>query len=157
MKSPWVVGVSFVLLASCAARQPGLSARDRAAVEAVLTTQRDAWNRGDLAAFMDGYARDQELVFTSGGRVRMGWERTRDAYQQRYGTDRASMGRLAFELLQVRAVGTRGAVVLGRWRLTDTPSAGGGVFTVVLERREGRWHIVHDHTSSDPPEPAPAP
>jgi ketosteroid isomerase-like protein len=44
--------------------------------------------------------------------------------------------------------------VLGRWRLTDTPVAGGGVFSVVLTRTADGWKVVHDHTSSDPP-PAP--
>jgi ketosteroid isomerase-like protein len=43
-----------------------------------------------------------------------------------------------------------GAVVLGRWRLTETPNAGSGVFSVVLERRPEGWRIIHDHTSADP-------
>jgi beta-aspartyl-peptidase (threonine type) len=119
----------------------------------VLDRQREAWNRGDLAGYMDGYARTPELVFTSGGRVRSGWDETYAKYRQRYGDDRASMGELAFEILGVQPVGGDGAIVLGRWRLTRTPSAGGGVFSVVLERRPEGWRIVHDHTSSDPTTP----
>ena len=37
------------------------------AIEAVLDGQRDAWNRGDIVAFMDAYVHDDTLVFTSGG------------------------------------------------------------------------------------------
>jgi ketosteroid isomerase-like protein len=39
--------------------------------------------------------------------------------------------------------------MLGRWRLTGTPQAGSGVFSIVFERQPGGWRIIHDHTSSD--------
>jgi ketosteroid isomerase-like protein len=143
-------------LVGCAATlgPRGFARADRDAAVAVLMRQAEAWNRGDLAAYMDGYARSPELVFTSGARVRRGFDETSTAYRTRYGGDRASMGQLTFEILAVQPVGSDGAVVLGRWRLTETPNAGSGVFSVVLERRDGRWAIIHDHTSSEPP-PAP--
>jgi ketosteroid isomerase-like protein len=140
-----------LLLAACAARPRAFSKQDDAAVRAVLAAQAEAWNRGDLAAYMDGYARTPELVFTSGGNVRRGWDETFEKYRARYGADPSTMGRLAFEILGVQAIGADGAVVLGRWILTDTPVAGRGVFSVVLERRPEGWRVVHDHTSSDPP------
>jgi uncharacterized protein (TIGR02246 family) len=123
---------------------------DRVAVLSVLERQRDAWNRGDLDAYMDGYARSPELVFTSGGSIRRGWDEAFAAYKRRYGGHVEGMGKLTFDVLAVQAVGADGAIVLGRWKLEDTPQAGGGVFSVVLERRDGAWHIVHDHTSADP-------
>jgi uncharacterized protein (TIGR02246 family) len=122
---------------------------DRSAVEALLARQQAAWNRGDLAAYMEAYARTPALIFTSGSKIRRGWDETMAAYQKRYGGNRAGMGRLTFDILEVQPVGSDGAVVLGRWRLTDTPQAGGGVFSVVLERRAEGWRIVHDHTSSE--------
>lgn len=137
-----------VLTAGCCAAHR-FERADRDAVTAVLARQRAAWNRGDLAAYMDGYARTGDLVFTSGGQVRRGWEDTLRRYQGRYGGDRAGMGTLAFDVLEVQPLGADGAVVLGRWRLTDTPNAGSGVFSVVLERRPEGWRIVHDHTSRD--------
>jgi len=135
--------------AGCGAAQRRFESSDRAAVAAVLEQQRVAWNRGDLAAYMQGYARTADLVFTSAGQIRRGWDDTMRRYQSRYGGDRAGMGQLAFEILQVQPVGADGAVVLGRWHLTATPNAGGGVFSVVLERRPEGWRIVHDHTSRD--------
>jgi len=122
---------------------------DRDAVTAVLARQRAAWNRGDLAAYMDGYARTGGLVFTSAGQIRRGWDDTMRRYKSRYGGDRAGMGQLGFDILQVQPLGADGAVVLGRWRLRGTPNAGSGVFSVVLERRPEGWRIVHDHTSRD--------
>jgi uncharacterized protein (TIGR02246 family) len=120
---------------------------DRDAVLAVLERQREAWNHGDLDGYMDGYARSSELVFTSGGKIRRGWDEAYAAYQQRYGGHAEGMGKLTFEVLSVQGVGADGAIVLGRWKLEDTPQAGGGVFSVVLERRDGAWRVVHDHTS----------
>jgi uncharacterized protein (TIGR02246 family) len=125
-----------------------LHVADRLAVEHLLEEQRRAWNRGDLDAFMDGYARDAGLVFTSSGQVRRGWDETLARYRALYGENRASMGQIAFELLDVQSVGADGAVVLGRWRL-EGPRPGSGVFSVVVERRPEGWRIVHDHTSSD--------
>jgi uncharacterized protein (TIGR02246 family) len=139
-----------VLLAfGACATQRTFTAADRSSVEAVLTTQAAAWNRGDLDAYMAGYARTGDLVFTSGGKVRRGWDETIEKYRAKYGTDPSTMGHLAFELLDVHPLGADGAVVLGRWTLTDTPNAAGGIFTVVLERRPEGWRVVHDHTSVD--------
>jgi len=145
-----VVGLA---LAGCAASRPfdAFDAGDDRAVRAVLDLQRDAWNRGDLDAFMAGYLRSPELVFTSGGAIRHGFQETLDRYRARYGKDPSTMGHLAFEILSVQALGADGAIVLGRWRLTETPSAGSGVFSVAMVRRPEGWRIVHDHTSADAP------
>lgn len=146
----------FVLvfaLAACAARQqpaPRFAPADDQAVRAVLAAQMDAWNRGDLDGFLDGYAREPALVFTSGAKIRRGWQETHDTFLARYGEAKDTMGKLAFEVLGVQAVGGDGAVVLGRWSL-DGPNAGSGVFSVVLERRADGWKVIHDHTSSAPP------
>lgn len=144
---------SLALLApvACVARS-SLNPAERREIEAVIEGQRLAWNRGDLVGYMDGYARTPALVFTSGSKIRRGWDETLAAYQKRYGGaqgDRAAMGQLGFEILDVQAVGAGAAVVLGRWRLTDTPQAGSGVFSLTLEHRPEGWRIVHDHTSSD--------
>jgi ketosteroid isomerase-like protein len=127
-----------------------LNPAERREIEAVIEQQRLAWNRGDLVGYMDGYARTPGLVFTSGGKIRRGWDETLAAYQKRYGGDRQRMGQLAFEILDVQAVGAGAAVVLGRWRLRETPESGSGVFSLVVEQQRSGWRIVHDHTSSDP-------
>ena len=142
-----IASVALSLAGACERR--AFTPDDRRAIEAVLEQQRQAWNRGDLAGYMDGYARSDKLVFTSGGKIRRGWAETLAAYQKRYGGDRAGMGQLAFEVLDVQPAGPGGAVMLGRWRLTGTAQAGSGVFSIVFERQPGGWRIIHDHTSSD--------
>ena len=147
-----VAAAGVAALVACAAAPPrAFTPADDTAVRAVLSTQATAWNRGDLAGYMAGYLHDPSLVFTSGSQVRRGWDETFAKYRDRYGTDPSTMGHLVFEILGVQALGADGAVVLGRWILTATPSAGSGVFSVALARTAEGWKVVHDHTSSDPP------
>ncbi|MGK2859359.1 MAG: YybH family protein [Thermoanaerobaculia bacterium] len=118
----------------------------------LITEQAEAWNRGDLEGFMDGYLKSDELVFTSGSRIRRGWQVTFDAYRKRYGTAKETMGKLTFSKLEVRPLGEDAAWVLGRWDLAGPKEASGGIFTLVMRRIDGTWLVVHDHTSSDSPE-----
>src|SRR3954466_13256710 len=136
----------LAMFAACAASPPRVARfepGDRAAIQAVLDAQIAAWNRGDLAAYMDGYARTPALVFTSGGNVRRGWQDAFDHYRARYATDPRAMGALAFQVDSIDPVGGDGAVVLGRWELTNTANAGRGVFSLVVERRPEGWRIIH--------------
>ncbi len=123
-------------------------AKDEASVRSVLEAQRVAWNRGDIEAFLSGYEQSEALVFTSGANIRRGFDETRSKFRAKYGDDPSTMGTLDFELIDVRGVGKDGAVVLGHWALTETPQVGEGIFSVILERQEGTWRIIHDHTSA---------
>ena len=135
------------MLAACSR---SFTTDDDHAVRDVLATQAAAWNRGDLAGYMAGYAHTDDLVFTSGGKIRRGWQETYDKYKAKYGSDASTMGHLDFEILGIQSLGADGAIVLGRWQLTGHAAAG-GVFSVALARTSDGWRIVHDHTSLDAP------
>lgn len=131
----------------CASMGAGGEADVRDQVLGVLRAQVEAWNRGDLETFMDGYWRSSDLVFTSGGRVQRGWQTTLDRYRAAYGQRTETMGKLSFSDLEVHALGRGSAWVMGRWALETAQGARGGIFTLVLRDIDGRWVIVHDHTS----------
>lgn len=146
--------VLVIALAACVSSAPrvGHFARnDRDEIQALLDNQIAAWNRGDLPSYMDGYARTPDLVFTSGGDIRRGWQEALNHYQARYAVDTRTMGTLSFEVESIDPVGADGAVVLGHWGLTNSAHPGRGVFTLVFERRREGWRIIHDHTSLSPP------
>ncbi len=113
----------------------------------ILDAQVEAWNKGDIEGFMAGYLRSGELRFTSGNEVRRGWRNTLERYRQTY-PDRAAMGTLAFEELDVRVLSGHAAQVFGRFRLTRESDEPTGLFTLLVERHGERWLIVTDHTSS---------
>lgn len=121
----------------------------RAAIQTVLREQVDAWNRGEVEAFMEGYARTDSLRFASGGTVHRGWDAALARYRRTY-PDRAAMGTLAFRQLDIRVLASRTALVFGAWQLTRADDAPHGLFTLVLRRYPQGWRIVHDHTSSAP-------
>ena len=118
-----------------------------AAVRAVLDAQRDAWNRGDVEGYMDGYARAAETVFVSGDNVTRGWQTVLDRYKKTYNT-REKMGTLTFSDLEITPIGNDAAIVLGRWQLQRANDKPHGRFTLILRRTKQGWKIIHDHASS---------
>lgn len=114
---------------------------------AVLTTQQAAWNAGDIDGFMLGYWRSPDLRFASGGQVTSGWQETADRYHANY-SDRAIMGTLSFDELQVELLSDDAAVAYGRWRLVREQDQLSGLFTLVFRNFDGDWKIVSDTTTS---------
>lgn len=115
----------------------------------IIQDQADAWNRGDVEAFMDPYWHSPDLTFSSTHGVTRGWQPVLDGYKKRYPTP-AEMGRLTFSDLEVRELGRSAALVLGRWHI-DRGEPIGGIFSLVWRKEKGQWMIVHDHTSVDDP------
>jgi ketosteroid isomerase-like protein len=143
-------GLLFVLLglalASCTGGSDG---GWQAEVAAVIDAQAAAWNRGDIAGYMEGYWNSDSLLFTSGGSIRRGWNETFEKYKASYDTP-AKMGTLKFTNLEFHLPSPGAAWVFGRWELERAGDRPGGVFTLILKKFPGGWKIVHDHTSSDP-------
>src|SRR2546429_2073617 len=86
-------------------------------IQSVLREQQNAWNHGDIDAFMNGYAHSPSTVFVAEDEVRRGWEIVRERYRQKY-SDRTKMGTLAFSDIEITPLSADAAVVLGRSRLT---------------------------------------
>ena len=139
--------ILIAAFASAAPQQPATSVTE---IQSVLTAQQDAWNRGDIDAFMNGYARSAPTVFVSEDEVTRGWETVRERYRVKY-SDRAKMGMLSFSEIEVTMLSPDAAVVLGRWRLKRTNDEPHGRFTLIFKRLPEGWRIVQDHTSAAPP------
>jgi ketosteroid isomerase-like protein len=107
------------------------------------------WNAGDLDGFMSDYAKASTTSYISGGTVRYGYDRIRDAYAGRFAPG-ARRDSLRFENLAARPLGATHALVTARFILHrgDSTTAS-GPFSIVMERRTDGWKILHDHTSSD--------
>jgi len=118
-----------------------------AAVRAVLDAQSDAWNRGDVEGYMDGYARTPDITFISGDSITRGWQTVHDRYKKNYDS-REKMGMLTFSDLEPTILSSDAVMVLGRWHLKRTSDEPHGRFTLILSRTKAGWRIVHDHTSS---------
>ena len=127
--------------------QKKLNPRIERAIRAVIEAQRDAWNRGDIAGYMDGYARSADTIFISGDSVTHGWQTVLERYQKGYDT-REKMGVLTFSDLEFSGLSADAVAVSGRWHLKRTNDEPHGRFTLIFRRTRAGWRIIHDHTSS---------
>jgi uncharacterized protein (TIGR02246 family) len=140
----------ILLLTSMATRSNAQSASDNksiAAIRAVIEAQRDAWNKGDIEGYMDGYDRSDHTVFVSGDTVTHGWQTVLERYKKAYDT-REKMGQLTFSDLEFTILSKDAAVVVGRWLLKRSKDEPHGRFTLIFKRTKQGWRIIQDHTSS---------
>jgi peptidoglycan/xylan/chitin deacetylase (PgdA/CDA1 family)/ketosteroid isomerase-like protein len=131
----------------------------RSAVEALLKTQSDAWNRGDLETFTSVYAEDAAFLATTG--LTRGRQQVLERYRRRY-PDQKAMGTLSLEIIEARpaqgveytALGdarpsrVHALSVAARWKLAypDQPDkkTAEGLTLLVLRRHGDTWEIVQD-------------
>ena len=114
----------------------------------VLLAQEKAWNAGDLDSFAKGYKNSPDTLFLS-GTVNRGFAGMIATYHREYPT-RATMGTLSFTELEVHPLDEHFAVCIGKYHLDRGKKEGGnadGLFSLVLEKTEGGWKIVVDHTT----------
>jgi len=142
--------VGLILAVLCA--QPLLSkAQDgSAAIQQAIRDQADAWNRGDVEAFMKSYKDAPDTTFI-GKTVRQGYAPILERYKKAY-PNKDAMGKLDFSAITVRSLGADYAVVTGRFHLTRNAAGGGdasGIFSLVWEKTPEGWKIILDHTSVD--------
>ena len=137
---------SFLLLLACC----GLTfaqAREQE-IRVVLDKQVVDWNKGDVAAFMEGYQSDDQTTFV-GKNVTKGHASVLADYKKRYPT-KDNMGALRFEIVDIRMLGDEHASVLGKFFLKRTVAGGGdinGIFTLIFKKNISGWKIILDHTS----------
>jgi ketosteroid isomerase-like protein len=146
---PTFCALFFILALARIDAAPEQPSNSGAEIQSVLTMQQDAWNRGDIDGFMNGYARSPSTIFVSGDEVRRGWETVRERYKEKY-VDHQTMGTLAFSDLEITPLSTDAAVVLGHWRLKRAGDEPHGCFTLIFKRLPDGWRIVQDHTSAAP-------
>ncbi len=143
----FVLATSVIPFTACAETSVVEASGSEAAILKVLTDQQDAWNRGDIPAFMEGYWKSEDLRFASGGTVATGWQVTKDRYLKRYDSPE-KMGKLSFTDIIVTTLGDEDALVTGRWALKRDNDMPNGLFTLHFKLIDGNWVIVSDHTSS---------
>lgn len=149
-RAHWVVITSCTLMAITVFAAPEQTANAFTQIRSVLHAQQDAWNRGDIDGFMNGYARSASTVFISEDTIRRGWQTVRVRYRKKY-SSRAKMGTLTFSDLEITLLSSDSAVASGRWKLKRAKDQPHGRFTLILRRLPEGWRIVYDHTSAAAP------
>ncbi len=120
--------------------------KDEAKIRRILTTQTDAWNRGDIESFMKGYWDNDSLMFIGKSGVTYGYKNTLANYKKGY-PDTAAMGKLTFNLIQVKRLSKDYYHVTGKWYLKRSIGDVGGHYTLLFRKINDEWVIVSDHSS----------
>ncbi|MBN8826926.1 MULTISPECIES: nuclear transport factor 2 family protein [unclassified Spirosoma] len=123
------------------------TAPDRRAILQILKRQTDDWNAGRIDKFMTAYWVSDSLTFIGKAGITYGYQATLENYKKRY-PDRAAMGKLRFDVLNMDFPSSNVAYVIGRFHLTR-PKIGDadGYFTLLWHKVKRRWVIISDHTS----------
>lgn len=115
-------------------------------IRALLEKQTQAWNNGNIEEFMNGYWENDSLMFIGKSGVTYGWTNTLNNYKKGY-PDTAAMGKLTFNILQVKKLSGKYYHVVGKWFLKRSIGDVGGHYTLLFRKINRRWVIVADHSS----------
>lgn len=141
MKVPFIF---FLLLFT--AHVSNAQQNDKELILKLLETQRNDWNKGNIEAYMQGYAKTDSLLFVGKSGPNYGWQNTMNNYLRSY-PDKSAMGYLSFNIREVRMISDDYAFVLGAWHLKRDKDEPSGYFTLILKKVSGEWRVVIDHSS----------
>jgi ketosteroid isomerase-like protein len=120
--------------------------KDEAIIRKILDDQTASWNRGDIENFMSGYWQSDSLLFIGKSGITSGWKQTLANYKKGY-PDTAAMGKLSFNIIQVKRLSIMYFSVVGKWNLARSIGDLSGHYTLLFKKIKGKWVIVQDHSS----------
>ena len=147
----WSAAVLLVISIGCTTASNATTGDPVAEVHGVWKKQVDAWNRGDLEGFMEGYWKSPDLVFFTNNAETRGWQQTLDNYRKAYQSGDRRMGTLDFPQLEFKQLGPTAVLARGRWRLKMPDGKElTGMTSVTFQKLPEGWRIIHDHSSAPP-------
>ena len=135
-------------LTACSLHSTDSTAEVQEAVRAYF----EAVNRADPTAIMEQYSRNSEATSVFEGDIVRGWEQIRRETDKLAGT--AGDEKWAPGTMEVIFMGEDHALVVAPVNITLRSALGNeeleGASTLVMERTDGKWRILHEHHSIKP-------
>ena len=119
---------------------------DELTIRKVLDTQIKAWNKGDIEDFMQGYWKNDSLMFIGKNGINWGWQKTLENYKKRY-PDVTAMGKLSFDIILIKELSPEYYYVVGKWMLNRSIGDLNGHYNLLFRKINGIWLIIADHSS----------
>jgi ketosteroid isomerase-like protein len=127
---------------------PMIPMSDEQQIDYLISEVMGAWQVGDIEKLHKDYADDVSVVNGNWAPPVFGWTSYLASYQQQ--RTRLQKVRMDRTNTYIKVSGTVGWACY-QWDFSGTvdglPSTAQGQTTLVLEKRNGRWLIVHNHTS----------
>jgi uncharacterized protein (TIGR02246 family) len=127
----------------------------RAEISTMMARSAASWNRGDLDAFVSDYEPGERTTYIGSRGLLRDRAPIRAAYAPRFAPG-AQRDSLTFELKDVDVLAPDVAHVIAWYVLTRRVGSGAatrdsvtsrGPTSLLMRRSDGRWRIVHDHSS----------
>lgn len=138
--------IVFIILALFFSLPLSAQDKDKQAILSILDRQTRDWNRGDIDKFMVGYWNNDSLRFIGQSGLTYGYQKTLANYKKNY-IDTAQMGKLSFNILQVKKLSGEYYFVIGKWMLKRSVGDLSGHYTLLFQKINGKWVIIADHSS----------
>ncbi|MBI1343486.1 MAG: DUF4440 domain-containing protein [Terrimonas sp.] len=120
--------------------------KDEKAILKAMDAQVVAWNKADLATFMETYWKNDSLMFIGKSGITYGWQNTLDNYKKNY-PGKAAMGEFTSTVLHIRQLSKEYYMVVGKWYLKRSIGDASGHYSLIFRKINGQWLIIADHSS----------
>ena len=147
-----VIGFNFYTTVS--AQTDGVKA-----VTDVLTREAQAVEKGDMAALDKIWANSEDVTVFESGHANYGWTDYRNSHLAPELKEFKNT-KYSFSDLKVKVDGKTAWATFKYSLAADIGTRNiqsGGLGTAILEKRDGRWQIVHWHSSAPRRQPSPSP
>ena len=133
---------------------------DEAAVREALNQAAISFEKNDIAMASRVWGDDESVTVFESGHANYGWKDYRDNHLVPEMTEMKNT-KYAFSDMSVHLAGNTAWATMKYTIAADVPDGsktrhieGGGLATAILERRDGRWQIIHWHSSAPRRPPA---
>lgn len=122
--------------------------REQLDVVKIILAQENAWNKGDLDAYLSHYkdAPDTQAVLAN---LVRGVDNIRSAYKQNF-PSKDSMGTIEDSDIEVKPLGDNYALATGKYHLNRPKKSGGAVegsFMELFEKTQAGWQIIFSQST----------
>ena len=151
-----MITVLALLITGMAGFSASAQVNDEEGVRRALVDNVSGFERSDLAMLNKVWAQDESVTVFENGYANYGWADYRDNHLK---PEMAEMKNVKYALTDINPH-VAGNTAWATFKYTISADLkerhveGAGLGTAVLERRDGRWQIVHWHTSSSRRAPA---
>ena len=142
------VSLTALILTLPSSAQPKFPEKEKQEITALLNKQVEAWNEGNIEKFMETYWHSDKLVFVGSHGPTYGWQATLDNYKKGY-PDKKTMGHLEFKILDISKIDKNTVFVIGKFDVTREAGELKGTFTLVVQKKQGKWVIISDYSSAE--------
>lgn len=134
----------LVLILCCTSLQ-AQNAEEKKVTEILLQTAAD-WSKGSIDDFMKAYWKNDSVTYVGKNGVTYGYNNILASYKKSF-PDTSAMGKLSFDIIQVKQLSPDYCYVIGKYIVSRTAGKAEGHFTLLFKKIDGQWLIVSDHSS----------